>query len=228
MGNVRGASDFSRVQGVLFDYGGVLTTATRHSIDAWTRREGIDPQSFSRVLKAWLSRSAPEGNPLHRLERGQLSAEQFNAALTPWLRMLDGRAAAQADHLGGIFEAMLPEPRMIAFLKRLVSDGMPLALVSNSWGNHYPEEVLALFDVVVISGEVGLRKPQPEIYLHALDRLRITPMHAVLVDDGSPNIEAAERLGLTGVLHTDPESTIAALAGLVDPPNAVPHLENHA
>jgi len=203
------------VRGVLVDYGGVLTTPTRVSIEAWTRREGIDPQSFSRVLKAWLSRSAPAGNPLHQLESGGLAADEFNAALTPWLRSVDGGPVPPADHLGGIFATMEPEPSMIALLEQLAACGTPLALVSNSWGNSYPCDVLRLFDVVVISGEVGLRKPQPEIYTLALERLGISPHEAVLVDDGSPNIEAAELLGLTGILHTDPGSTVAVLARLI-------------
>lgn len=203
------------VRGVLFDYGGVLTTPTRRSIEAWTQREGIDPKSFSAVLKAWLSRTAPEGNPLHQLETGELSPGEFNAALTPLLRRADGAPVAEADHLGGIFATMEVEPRMIALVDELRSHGTPLALVSNSWGNHYAPEVLALFDVVVISSEVGLRKPQPEIYTLALARLGVAAPDAVLVDDGAPNLEAAERLGLTGVLHTDPAMTIEALAGLV-------------
>jgi putative hydrolase of the HAD superfamily len=203
------------VRGVLVDYGGVLTTPTRDSIRDWTRREGLDPQSFSRVLKAWLSRSAPAGNPLHQLETGTLAADEFNHALTPLLRSVDGGPVPQADHLGGIFATMEPEPRMIALLEQLAACGIRLALVSNSWGNPYPPRVLELFDVVVISGEVGLRKPQPEIYLLALERLGIGPHEAVLVDDGSPNIEAAELLGLTGILHTDPGGTLAALARLV-------------
>ncbi len=201
-------------RGLLVDYGGVLTTPTRGSIEAWTRREGIDPQSFSKVLKAWLSRTAPAGNPLHLLETGALGQREFNAALTPWLRTVDGGPVAEADHLDGIFATMEVEPRMTALVERLRSHGVPLALVSNSWGNHYDPEVLALFDVVVISSQVGLRKPQPEIYTLALEQLNVAAQGAVLVDDGAPNVEAAERLGITGVLHTDPESTIAALAGL--------------
>jgi len=203
------------VLGVLFDYGGVLTTPTRASIEAWTRREGIDPHSFSEVLKAWLSRSAPPGNPLHQLEIGGLELAGFNAALTPRLRMADGGPVAEADHLGGIFATMAPEPAMIALVEDLRARDIRLALVSNSWGNHYPEDVLRLFDVVVISSEVGLRKPQREIYALALERLGLAPHESILVDDGAPNIEAGERLGITGVLHVHPATTLEALARLV-------------
>lgn len=198
-------------RGVLFDYGGVLTTPPRRSIAAWVQREGIDPDSFSRVLKAWLSRAAPVGNPLHQLESGRLTTAEFNAVLTRELRMADGTPMADADHLAGIFSTILPEPSMVRFVERLRARDVSLALVSNSWGNDYPAEVLGLFDAVVISGDVGLRKPQSEIYHLALDQLGLPPAEAVLVDDGSPNIEAAKRLGLTGLLHTSPETTVAAL-----------------
>ena len=64
------------VAAVVFDYGGVLTSPVRDSIAAWLERDRIDPKSFSRALKAWLSRSAPEGTPIHRLETGELSSAQ--------------------------------------------------------------------------------------------------------------------------------------------------------
>jgi putative hydrolase of the HAD superfamily len=72
-----------------------------------------------------------------------------------------------------------------------------------------------VFDVVVISTEVGLRKPQPEIYELALDRLGLAHDQVVLVDDGAPNVAAAERLGITGILHTHPEATAAAVGRLI-------------
>jgi putative hydrolase of the HAD superfamily len=205
----------STIRGVLFDYGGVLTTPPRRSIEEWVLREGIDPGSFSRVLKAWLSRNAPTGNPLHRLETGHLSAAEFNAELTRELLMADGTPVPEADHLAGIFSTILPEPAMVGFIRRLRDRDVPLALISNSWGNDYPAEVLDLFDEVVISGEVGLRKPQPEIYHLTLERLGLLPAEAALVDDGSPNIDAAGRLGLTGVLHTSTAPTIDTLESIL-------------
>lgn len=211
------------VRGVLFDYGGVLTTPPRRSIEEWVRREGIDPASFSRVLKTWLSRHAPAGNPLHRLETGQLTAAEFNAVLTRELRMVDGTSVADADHLSGIFSTILPEPSMIRFVERLRAHGLPVALISNSWGNEYPTEVLDQFDAVVISGEVGLRKPQPEIYHLVMAQLGLSPAEALLVDDGSPNIDAAELLGLAGLLHTSSESTIAALEPTLTAHNTKEH-----
>lgn len=92
---------------------------------------------------------------------------------------------------------------MITLVKELRTCGIRLALVSNSWGNSYPCELLELFDVVVNSGEVGLRKPQREIFDLALGRLDLeADDDVVFVDDGAPNIAAAEAFGLKGILHT--------------------------
>lgn len=198
-------------RGVLFDYGGVLTTPPRWSIREWTRREGIDPTSFSRLLKTWLVRDAPVGNPLHQLESGHLTAAEFNAVLTRELTMADGTSVPESDHLAGAFSTIHPDPAMIRYVVELRGRGTPVALISNSWGNDYPADVLELFDEVVISSQVGLRKPQPEIYRLALDRLGLSPGETALVDDGGPNIEAATRMGLTGFLHTSADTTLPAL-----------------
>ena len=65
------------IDAVLFDYGGVLTGPVKHSIASWLAADAIEPESFSRTLRAWLSRTAEDGTPVHRLETGELSVEEF-------------------------------------------------------------------------------------------------------------------------------------------------------
>ncbi len=93
---------------------------------------------------------------------------------------------------------------------------MPTALVSNSWGtDFYPADLLAeLFDAVVISGQVGMRKPSPEIYLHAVRALGQEPGDCVFVDDLARNLGAAAELGIATLHHTDSDVTIAEMARL--------------
>jgi FMN phosphatase YigB (HAD superfamily) len=99
-------------------------------------------------------------------------------------------------------------------------------VVSNSWGNTYPRESIdALFELVVISGEVGMRKPNPDIFTHALDLLGIPPERVVFVD-AEPNTDGAARLGMHTVLHTDPDSTRQKLARLV--PALETHISQHS
>jgi putative hydrolase of the HAD superfamily len=90
-------------------------------------------------------------------------------------------------------------------------------LLSNSWGaGEYPRADFAeLFDVVVISGEVGMRKPEEAIFLHAARALGLAPAECVFIDDMQANVTAAAALGMTGVLHNDPATTVAALHDLL-------------
>ncbi|WP_406071104.1 HAD family hydrolase [Micromonospora sp. NBC_01638] len=198
---------------VVFDYGGVLTSPVRDSIAAWLKRDGIDPVSFSRTLKAWMSRSAPEGTPIHRLETGELAAAQFDTLLAAELVATDGGPVAPNGLLQALFAEMRPDPLMFDLVEELKSAGVRVALLSNSWGNTYPRELIdALFDPVVISGEVGMRKPNPEIFAHTLKLLGVEPGAAVFVDDAVANIEGARRAGLQAVLHIDVHETRSQLA----------------
>lgn len=201
---------------MVFDYGGVLTTPVHESITAWLKRDGIDPTSFSRTLKAWLSRSAPEGTPIHRLETGELSMAEFDALLGAELVGITGQRLPPMDLLKGMFADMRPDPVMFDLVGDLKDGGVRVALLSNSWGNTYPrEQIDALFDPVVVSGEVGMRKPNSEIFTHALDLLDMPPNRVVFVDDAEPNIEGASRLRIHTILHTDPETTRKELARLM-------------
>jgi putative hydrolase of the HAD superfamily len=204
------------VAAVVLDYGGVMTTPTADSITAWLTADGIDPRSFSRTLRAWLSRDAPAGTPVHRLETGELTVDRFEELLAAELVTRDGSPVVAEGVLGRLFAGMRVEEAMFELVADLRALGVRVGLLSNSWGSTYPRErIAAAFDHVVISGEVGLRKPQAEIYRLSLDGLGVTPEQAVFVDDAEPNLVGARSVGLRTVLHTDPAGTRAALAELV-------------
>ncbi|MCX2729745.1 HAD family phosphatase [Saccharopolyspora sp. NFXS83] len=204
------------IKAVIFDYGGVLTTQGRVAINAWTRAERIKPETFSAALKEWLSRSAPSGTPIHRLETGEISGAEFDRLLAARLHTVDDEPVAPDGLMARMFSYMRPDDAMHRLVADLREAGQRTALLSNSWGNNYPWDTLnGLFELAVISSEVGLRKPDPRIYELTLDRLGLRPQEAVFVDDGAPNIEAAEELGLRGVLHTDAAKTRAELGGLL-------------
>lgn len=200
---------------VLFDYGGVLTVPIRESIVAWTTTEHIDPQSFSQILKKWLGRNASPDSPIHRLERGELSADGFNALLTPELRAVDGGPVQSGDHLRGIFAASRVDQGTVDLVRRLRAGGVRTGLLSNSWGFSYDRQLLGeLFEPVVISGEVGMRKPEQRIFDLAVGRLGLEAAQVVFVDDAEPNLVGARAAGLQTVLHTDAQSTDDALTAL--------------
>lgn len=203
------------VDAVVFDYGGVLTGPVRHSIAAWLKRDGIDPASFSRTLKAWLSRRAPAGTPIHRLETGELSAEEFDALLAAELRTIDGRPLHPAGVLDALFAELRPDPEMFALAAEVRENGVRVGLLSNSWGDIYPRaQIDALLDPVVISAEVGLRKPKAGIYRLTLERLGVPAARVLFLDDAMPNVLGARAVGMRASLHTDAGSTRALLTAL--------------
>jgi epoxide hydrolase-like predicted phosphatase len=106
---------------------------------------------------------------------------------------------------------------MVEAVRTARDGGVRTALLSNSWStSHYDRELLReLFDAVVISGEVGLHKPQPEIFRLTADRLAVDPGACVFVDDLRENVEGAEGIGMTAILHRDAEATVNRLEHLL-------------
>ena len=204
------------VDAVVFDYGGVLTTPMGGWIRHWLAEEGVDPGSFTRVLKAWLGRDVPHGSPIHLLETGELSPADFDVRLAAELVRLDGGPVPSEGLLARLFAHSDADEATYSLVEELRGLDVKVALLSNSWGNRYPRERIdALFDAVVISGEVGLRKPQPEIFARVADLLGVPGERLALVDDAEPNLVGARAVGWHGVLHVDAATTRDRLADLV-------------
>lgn len=209
------------IEAAIFDFGGVLTSPVRTAVASWANAEGVVADSFFACVRAWLSRDAPAGNPVHRLETGELTVEEFNRELAVRLETVDGRAVAPEGLLDRLFAGMDVDPSMVELVRQLRAAGVRTALLSNSWGNNYPRDLLAeLFELSVISGDVGLRKPDPRIYQLTLDRLGLPAGKAVFIDDGWPNVDAATAIGLHAFRHTDVRETRAWVAELVPMINA--------
>ncbi len=156
-------------------------------------------------------------SPVHLLERGELPVAEFDAALAR--RLAEAGSPVPAD---GLTRRMLGDlarldESMVGLVARARAAGLRTALLSNSWGNDYPTELMdGLFDVVVISGEVGMRKPELRIYRHTADVLGLPPRECVMVDDLPRNIRAAAAAGMVGVLHRSYEETLGELEILFD------------
>lgn len=199
------------LRALVVDYGGVLTSPVVASIGAWCETDGVDPAAFGAAMKAWRVED-PQANPVHDLETGALSGADFERGLAARLRTRDGQPVPAEGLLARMFAGFGEEPLMVSVLRRARTAGLRTALLSNSWGNDYPREQWPeLFDAVVISGEVGLRKPQPEIYLLAASRLGLAPRECVFVDDLPANVRGASAVGMVGVEHTDPARTVDEL-----------------
>ncbi len=196
-----------RIDAVLFDFGGVLTTPVWDSFAAFCRKEGLEPDAIKQLF-----RTDPEALALLRgLETGDTDEAEFEA------RFGERLGLENPEHLiDSMFSGMKPEESMVAAVRELRASPLRTGLVSNSWSvDHYDRDLLAeLFDEVVISAEVKLNKPEPEIYLLAAERIGAEPEACVFVDDLKENCEGAAAVGMVPIRHRDPRQTIVELSEL--------------
>ncbi|MDF5751127.1 HAD family phosphatase [Spongiactinospora sp. TRM90649] len=219
-------------KGVLIDWGGVLTTGLAEAIGGWIAADRIDASHYGDVMRG-LVRHAYDGeratddpavnNIVHALERGELATGDFERALAARLVTVDGVPPVAEGLIARMFLGFERIESMYAMLAAARANGLRTCLLSNSWGNDYPREGWdEAFDDIVISGEVGMRKPEPRIFEHALGRLGVSAEECVFVDDVEANVEAAKVLGITGIHHQDPGDTIVRLEGLLGVPLRTP------
>ena len=192
---------------LIVDFGGVLTTSVWPAFSAFCEAEGLEPDTVRTLF-----RDRPEALALlRRLETGEIEPEEFEPAFGALLGI------DETDGLiGRLFAALRPDDEMIGAIRAAHAAGVRTGLISNSWGpGIYERAPIGLFDATVISGEVGLHKPQPEIYLLACERLGVDPAEAIFVDDLRENCTGAEAVGMIAVLHRDTVRTIERLEELL-------------
>lgn len=198
-------------RGLLADFGGVLTTNVFDSFKAFCRAEGLPDDAVKNMF-----RERGEGlSLLRRLEKGELTADEFSIQFAPLL------GVSSEGLVERLFGGIGPDEPMIDAVRRARAAGVRTGLISNSWGDgiaYEPALMEELFDAVVISGEVGLHKPQPEIFRLGAERIGVEPEDCVFVDDLRENCEGAEAVGMTAVLHRGAEGSIPQLEELLDVP----------
>lgn len=210
------------IKGVLIDWGGVLTTGLSDAIAEWLAADRIDAPHYRDVMTEMVARAystdpdAARENLIHALERGEVEVAAFERDLAERLRTLDGEPPVAEGILTRMFAAFRPVEPMYDMLRAVRAAGLRTCLVSNSWGAEYPRDGWdEVFDGVVISGEVGMRKPEPRIFRHALDVIGLAPHQCVFIDDIEANVAAARRLGIVGLHHAGPAATLAELERLL-------------
>jgi putative hydrolase of the HAD superfamily len=192
---------------LLVDFGGVLTTSVWDSFADFCREKGLDEDAVKRLF-----RQNPEAIAcLRGLETGELEEDEFEERFARLLGLDEA-----ADLIDSMFRGMLPCEPMVEAVRAAGARGVKTGLVSNSWStSHYDRDLLEeLFDTVVISAEVGLHKPQPEIYRLAAERIAEPPERCVFVDDLRENCAGAEAVGMTAILHRDPAESIQRIEEL--------------
>ena len=204
--------------GLVVDYGGVLTSPLQDTMQSWCEDDEIDLATFRRVVREWFGTASgdeAELNPIHALERGEIAIPDFERELARRLTTHDGRPVEPEGLLGRMFAGFRREQPMFDVVRRARQQGLRTALLSNSWGMDYPrEEWDEIFDAVVISGEVGMRKPEPAIYRHTIELLELPARACVFVDDLPSNVQGAVDVGMVGVRFVGVEQAVGELESL--------------
>jgi putative hydrolase of the HAD superfamily len=211
----------SRIEAIISDFGGVLTSPLLDSFTAFQNSSGISLEDLGRAMAAVTAHQG--ANPLFELETGRMTEVAFLDTLSEQLSADLGREV----HLYGFgeryFEHLHPNEQVIDYMRRLRARGYRMAICTNNvreweplWRAKLPVD--EIFDVVVDSAFVGARKPDPEIFEITLDRLRVGPDSALLVDDVEANCEAARELGLAAVRFRDSDQAIAEIEGALAAP----------
>lgn len=197
-------------EAVIFDLGGVVTNSPLHAIARYERDAGILPGFINRVVVD----SGP-GGAWSRLERGELPLESFYAEFEADCLNAGGAISAR-DMMATIAAGGGPRPQMLAAIREIRERGLRVAALTNNWASEESRErpvsdLRALFDVFIESSVVGLRKPDPRIYLHVCAELEIEPAAAVFLDDIGRNLKAARQLGMTTIKVDDPDLALQEL-----------------
>jgi putative hydrolase of the HAD superfamily len=196
-------------QGLLLDFGGVVTTDFFASLGAHCERLGLPHDRFRDLVT-----TDPVGRQLyHQVERGELSQPEFERKIA---RLLGVEPHGLVQ---GLLADLRPDPLMTDAVAQARAAGIRAGVISNSWGTapfdpYAGYKLDEQFDAVVISSDVGIRKPDPAIYLLAADKLGVTREACVFVDDIPTNLRPAREVGMAVVHHVDPVSTIRELERL--------------
>jgi putative hydrolase of the HAD superfamily len=201
----------SRIEVVISDFGGVLTTPLVESFMAFQDQTGITTQTLGKAMAA--ATEANGHNPLFEMERGEITEVAFLEKLTDSLEPLLGHRPEMHRFKEIYFEALQPNPPMIDLMRELKRAGLRMAMLTNNvreweplWRPMLPVD--EIFETVVDSGFVGCRKPESRIYELTLERVGAAPEACLFVDDVEVNCEGARRAGLSAVHYRDNEQAI--------------------
>jgi putative hydrolase of the HAD superfamily len=209
------------VRAVISDFGGVLTTPLLRSFAAFQDQTGIRPESLGMAMQRIAE--ADGEHPLYELERGRMAEADFLERLRRELASELGHKPEMHGFKEIYFDALEPNEPMIELMRSLRDRGLRMALLTNNvreweplWRSMLPVD--EIFELVVDSAFVGMRKPDREIYELTLERTRelpgagdLAPGECLFVDDVEVNVAAARALGLAAVHFRSNEQAIAEI-----------------
>lgn len=214
----------SELDAAVFDLGGVLTTPVLESFADFEKDLGLRPGELVRTFREHYSRT-DGASDFHLLETGQITEAEYYGRLGARLGELGSTIAMPSDPAEvrkKLWGRIRRNDEMIEAATR-IAEHYKVALLTNNvkewggWREFYPTHV---FEVVVDSSEVGMRKPDPRIYRLTCERLGVAPGRAAFVDDIEDNVVGARNVGLVGITFTTTGEVIDRLRPLF--PKAFP------
>ncbi len=202
------------VEAVIWDFGGVITSSPFEAFARFERERGL-PKDFIRTINA----TNHLDNAWARFERAAIGHDEFDVQFAEEARAA-GHEVRGADVLPLL--AGRPRPEMIEALRRIharlktgcITNNLP-ADPRNAMAAMYKQEIMTLFDHVIESAKIGLRKPDPRIYAMMVEALAVNPANCVYLDDLGVNLKPARAMGMTTIKVGDPAQAIAELQGYV-------------
>jgi putative hydrolase of the HAD superfamily len=214
-------SEKHAIRAVISDFGGVLTNRLIEAFAAFQDETGISTEQLGRGMQRVSERDGEY--PLFRLERGELSESQFLEDLSWGLERDLGHRPTLHRFREIYFDALHANEPMLDLMRELRDRGHRMAILTNNvrewealWRSKLPLD--EIFELIVDSAWVGMRKPDPRIYLLTIERLGdgLGPNQCLFVDDNELNVEAARELGMTAVQFHSNEQAITEIRTALD------------
>ena len=207
---------------VLFDFGGVISESPFAAFSRFEHERKL-PDSFLRKINS----SNPDSNAWARFERGEITAEEFDASFAAESRRA-GHQVRGFEVIDLLFGDLRPEMMeavrrckkhyTVACLTNNIRQAEGFGLARNPQRAREWQAAMDLFDASVQSSQVGIRKPEPRFYELACETLSIMPKQAVYLDDLGINLKPAQAMGMATIKVTDPRSALQSLEKLLDIP----------